>query len=191
MCGNRFVSGGKVGERKRTNGEIYEDDDQLTNTPAKRAGTDMATLGCSIHTEEAIKYVTYRHKYVSDACDNSDIKGEEWKRLRQEVSEKSIQFSASRISVKTDDFKNKFNIERKQNVIQRRKGVDITPFMQGKVPYGKLRMDHDWENLKIELVHRNLSTDGNWTACVKRLTNHEQGDKKNFKILSSATFPWH
>jgi hypothetical protein len=86
LRGNRFVSGGKVGERKRTNGEIYEDDDQLTNTPAKRAGTDMATLGCSIHTEEVIKYVTYRHKYVSDACGDSDIKGEEWKRLRQEVT---------------------------------------------------------------------------------------------------------
>jgi hypothetical protein len=48
------------------------------------------------------------------------------------------------------------------------------------VPFGKLLKDHDWVNLKIELVaHRDLSTEGKWTECKEHLMRHG-GDKKKF-----------
>jgi hypothetical protein len=59
-----------------------------------------------------------------------------------------------------------------------------------KVPFGKMLKSRDTENIKLELSHRGLSTEGTWTECKNRLMDHE-GDRQNFKILSSATFPWY
>ena len=185
--GNRYVSGGKVGQRKRANGEIYE---EVAQTTRKGLSRDSINVGDSLQAEQAIKYVTDRCKTIGDACDNSATKLQNWKRLRDGVTKKTKLYSVSRISLKTEEFKSRFHIERQQNVIQKRRGADITPFMLGKVPYGHMNKDRDWENLKIELMHRNLPTNGNWTMCKKRLMEHE-GDKKYFKVLSNATFPWH
>jgi hypothetical protein len=59
-----------------------------------------------------------------------------------------------------------------------------------KVPFGKMLKSRDTENIKLELSHRGLSTEGTWTECKNRLIDHE-GDRQSFKILSSATFPWY
>eukprot|EP00978_Attheya_sp_CCMP212_P006533 scaffold15109_cov63-Attheya_sp.AAC.3 len=56
--------------------------------------------------------------------------------------------------------------------------------MQGKAPFGAL-FTPDWENLKIELLHRGLSTNRGFNECKTRLQVHE-GDKHNFRILSGA-----
>ena len=72
----------------------------------------------------------------------------------------------------------------------RGKEYDECVMLLDKVPFGMMRKSRDTENLKLELSHRGLSTEGTWTACKNRLMHHE-GDRHNFKILSSATFPWY
>eukprot|EP00978_Attheya_sp_CCMP212_P019076 scaffold53004_cov56-Attheya_sp.AAC.2 len=169
--GNRHVLSGTVGERKRTNGEIYDENNKSATESVRDCASSM---GGSLHAEQAIKFVTHRHKCISDACNNSELlQMNEWKRV-------------SRVTLKTEEYKNTFNIERIPNVIQWRTGADITAFMQGKAPFGKL-FSPDWENLKIELLHRGLSTDGMFNACKTRLQVHE-GDKQDFRILSDAPF---
>jgi hypothetical protein len=178
--GNRYVQAGKVGERKRKNGDEYIEN--------KNAHQVRNILG-EVHAQEAIKFVAKRHKMISDAC-KSDTERNEWERLRNQVTDKKNQYSEARVKLKTDDFKTKFNRPRAPNKIQRRRGVEVTPYMLGKVPYGKLLKSRDWDNLKVELIHRNLSTEGTWTACKTRLIQHE-GDNKNFSVLSNVTFEWY
>jgi hypothetical protein len=174
------VQAGKVGERKRKNGDEYIEN--------KNAHQVRNILG-EVHAQEAIKFVAKRHKMISDAC-KSDTERNEWERLRNQVTDKKNQYSEARVKLKTDDFKTKFNRPRAPNKIQRRRGVEVTPYMLGKVPYGKLLKSRDWDNLKVELIHRNLSTEGTWTACKTRLIQHE-GDNKNFSVLSNVTFEWY
>jgi hypothetical protein len=45
-------------------------------------------MGGSLHLEQAIKCVTYCHRYNSNACNNSELQMQEWKWLRGQVSEK-------------------------------------------------------------------------------------------------------
>jgi hypothetical protein len=184
--GNRYVRAGKVGERKRTNGEIYVENAKS----ATESVSDCAGRICGAHqSKQTLTFVTERHKRIANACDKNELKTKEWKRMRGHVSEKNNSYCVSRVHLKTEEYKNSFHIERTPNIIQRREGADVTPFMQGKVPYGKLNKTRDWENLKIELAHRHLLTTGIWTECKLRLMEHE-GDKQNFKVLSSAIFPW-
>eukprot|EP00978_Attheya_sp_CCMP212_P002541 scaffold5152_cov60-Attheya_sp.AAC.7 len=117
-------------------------------------GGCTSSIGGSLHSEQAIKFVTDCHKFER-ACVN-----------------KNNLYSDSQVTLKTEEYKNTFNIEQTPNV-----------------PFGKLNMDRDWETLKLELVHRDLSTDGKWKACNMRLKNHE-GDTHHFKVQSSAIFNW-
>ena len=142
------------------------------------------------HSEETIKLVMERHEYISNAC-KDEREREQLNRLRHEAEKQENQFSATRIKIKMEEFKTKFNKTRALNKTQQRpRGVETTPFMLNKVPFGKMLLIRDTENLKLELSHRGLSTEGTWTECKNRLMDHE-GDRKYFKILSSATFPWH
>eukprot|EP00978_Attheya_sp_CCMP212_P005307 scaffold11847_cov34-Attheya_sp.AAC.2 len=181
--GNRHVLSGTVGQRKRTNGEIYDENNKSTTESVSASAGSMRG---SLYSEQAIKFVADRHTYTSDACNNNELQSNEWKWLRRQVSEKNNLYSVNRVTLKTEEYKNTFNIERIPNVIQWRTGADITSFMQGKAPFGKL-FSPDWENLNIELLHRGLSMDGGFNECKTRLQVHE-GDKHNFRILSGAPF---
>ena len=175
-----------MGERKRTNGEIYVESDKS----ATESVSDCADrIRGALQSEQTLKFVTDRHKGITNACNKDELQMEEWKRMRGHVSEKNNLYCVSRVHLKTEEYKSSFHIERTPNIIQRRKDADVTPFMQGKVPYGKLNKTRDWANLKIELAHQHLLTNGIWTECKLRLMEHE-GDKQNFKVLSSAIFPW-
>jgi hypothetical protein len=178
--GNRHVLSGTVGQRKRTNGEIYDKNDKSTTESVSASAGSMRG---SLYSEQAIKFVADRHTYISDACNNNELQMNEWKRLRGQVSEKKL-YSVNRVTLKTEEYKHSFYIEWSENVIQRRTGADITAFMQGKAPFGAL-FTPDWENLKIELLHRGLSTDGGFNERKTRLQVHD-GDKQDFRILSSA-----
>jgi hypothetical protein len=181
--GNRYVFSGKVGERKRANGELFEEDS--TTHPDQQ----QSIMGKQ-HSEETIKLVMERHEYISNAC-KDEREREQLNRLRHEAEKQDNQFCATQIKIKMEEFKTKFNKTRALNKTQQRpRGVETTPFMLNKVPFGKMLLIRDTENLKLELSHRGLSTEGTWTECKNRLMDHE-GDRKYFKILSSATFPWH
>eukprot|EP00978_Attheya_sp_CCMP212_P006257 scaffold14183_cov67-Attheya_sp.AAC.3 len=70
------------------NGAIYKEEDKSTTEPTR----DCISMGGSLHSEQAIHFVTYYHKYNSNACNNSELQMQEWKWLRGQVSEKqSIQ----------------------------------------------------------------------------------------------------
>ena len=166
--GNQYVLSGSVNERKRKDGNEFQNDEQR-----------VRNVTGAIHAEHAIKFVTHRTNTIIEACKASEDSKEDWVRLGQGVSEKENHFSVERVRVKTDNFAEKYDLSRAPNVIQRRRGVETTPFMLNKVPFGKLLKDRDWVNLKIELAHRDLSTEGKWTECKEHLMRHE-GDKKEF-----------
>eukprot|EP00978_Attheya_sp_CCMP212_P047355 scaffold421323_cov47-Attheya_sp.AAC.1 len=65
---------------------------------------------------------------------------------------------------------------------------DESPMLLNKVPFARMLKSRDMENLKLELLHRGLSTEGTWITCRNHLMHHE-GDRQSFQILSSATFP--
>lgn len=113
----------------------------------------------------------------------------EWERLCKEVSETDHQYSVKRVKIKTDDFIAKYDKTRAPNVIQRRHGVTVTPFMQKKMPFGKMNRDRDWDNIKKELAHRNLSIEGGWTQCKERLMENE-GERQDCSMLSGVVIPW-
>jgi hypothetical protein len=142
----------------------------------------------ALHVEHAIKFVTHRSNIISQDCKELEAKVE-WERLCREVSETDHQYSVERVKIKTDDFIAKYDKTRAPNVIQRRHGVTVTPFMQKKMPFGKMNRDRDWDNIKKELAHRNLSIEGGWTQCKERLMENE-GERQDCSMLSGVVIPW-
>jgi hypothetical protein len=175
--GNRYVSSGSVNERKRKNGDAFENDELRVRN----------VVG-ALHVEHAIKFVTHRSNIISQDCKELEAKVE-WERLCREVSETDHQYSVERVKIKTDDFIAKYDKTRAPNVIQRRHGVTVTPFMQKKMPFGKMNRDRDWDNIKKELAHRNLSIEGGWTQCKERLMENE-GERQDCSMLSGVVIPW-
>eukprot|EP00978_Attheya_sp_CCMP212_P040253 scaffold217766_cov49-Attheya_sp.AAC.1 len=135
--GNRYVSSGSVNERKRKNGDAFENDELRVRN----------VVG-ALHVEHAIKFVTHRNNHtISQDCKELEAKAE-WERLRREVSETDHQYSVERVKIKTDNFIAKYDKTKAPNIIQWRHGVTMTPFMQKKVPFGQINKDCDWNNLK-------------------------------------------
>jgi hypothetical protein len=98
---------------------------------------------------------------------------------------------------------NKGNVNKKENQLQQKTGVDCTLEMLGFVPYGKLKKASHHDAIKEELVHRGVSlqeegSTWNYSDYRKKLKEHEinrlQGSVhkamalKGFQPQSTADF---
>jgi hypothetical protein len=63
-------------------------------------------------------------------------------------------FENQQISLKLDKFEEKRQQYKPSNAIQKQDaGMDLTPLMKGQIPFSKVRVNHQKENLLLELQH--------------------------------------
>jgi hypothetical protein len=148
LKGNRYVRGGKYGERKKTD------------------GTDLKEKECpmrvSVETKsrEALKHILDRHDKLQDL---PPAKKQKWDRLHAGITDPEAQFSKKRVAAKTEDFELKRGGNTVLNRLQQRAGqVDMTPIDRGETPYSSLTKIPDTRQLLMEMRHRTLPTDGGW-----------------------------
>ena len=113
----------------------------------------------SLRSAQAIKVICRQHGQVAKAIYQPEER-KEWVAIKEQIVSKDGQFKQVRIAIKVESFKDNFSKNKKKNRLQEQKGIDITPLMLGKIPFGKLKADRDTDLVKRELEAWNLSTEG-------------------------------
>ena len=78
------------------------------------------------------------------------------------------------------------------NVYKRRVGQTLTPLLQCKIKYGKLKKEPNFDAVRAEVLARHIAfpPDINWRDLIKLLKNHE-GDPKFFTPVTNYDhFKW-
>ena len=68
------------------------------------------------------------------------------------------------------------------NIYEHRTGQTLTPLIQGKIQYHKMKKEHNLAAVRNKLSERNIlfNEQTNWTTLLKLLKQNE-GDKKYFR----------
>ena len=123
---------------------------------------------------------------------NDEVFEAEEKEMKIAITDKNSQFKTHRINSKVEKVVEKALTTPAPNQYERRTGQTLTPLMQGKIQYHKLKKAHNLEQVRNELKERELPFDQttNWTALLKILKEDEQ-DKKYFKPRTNYdNFKW-
>jgi hypothetical protein len=140
---NQHVTSGKPGQRKRK---------------LKTGGLEHETLGRkkiraevtgAVRTTEIIKSA------FETSTKAQQISPADREELTRRVFSKDNQFQHQRVSVKVERFANKRDTNKPPNAIQRQNlGMDLTPLMKGQIPYSKITITLQKDNVIKELRYR-------------------------------------
>ena len=116
------------------------------------------------------------------------------KNLKRSLTCQHLQFKKERITKKVNRVIARVHLELPPNMYQRRVVQTLTPLIERKIQYGKLKKKYNMQQIRSELTARGLSIKfdekTNWTTLIKLLKEHEK-DKKYFKPLTSYdSFKW-
>ena len=136
-------------------------------------------------TKVLLRELLQQQKSIDDLAIKRNRDGEDFKTERKKMklalTDTTKQFKMERIKGKVEHVKSKAHNTPAPNVYQRRTGQTLTPLMQGKIQYHKLKKDHNLAQIKNELTERRLHFDPNtnWTALLSIL-KQDEGNKKYF-----------
>jgi DNA mismatch repair ATPase MutL len=142
LRGNRFVNSGMPGQRKR---KLKDGSEQHETLGSKKIRPEVAGAN---RTTEILKQAFNTNRQVAriSEADRTEIK----KKLFGRDT-----FENQRISLKLEKFEERRQLYKPPNAIQKQDaGMDLTPLMKGQIPFSKVRVNHQKENLLSELRHR-------------------------------------
>ena len=135
--------------------------------------------------------------HVRNSCSEEEYSNKR-KIIKQSLTSPSVQFKRQRIEKKVDNLKERYSNNPAPNRFKRREGYTLTPLMQGKIQYGKMKkkdnIDAVREELKVRLV--NFDSNAGWKEMIKLLREHENktnedAHEKYFRPLTAYTnFTW-
>ena len=98
------------------------------------------------------------------------------RRIKDSLTKPSIQFKKERINRKVDKVKATYFNTPAPNRFQRREGYTLTPLMEGKIQYGKMKKKDNMDAVRDELRVRCISFDSStgWKEMIKLLKEHER-----------------
>jgi len=123
---------------------------------------------------------------------NHDDFETEQKSIKKAITNKNCQFKARRIQCKVEKVIEKAHTNAAPNVYERRTGQTLTPLMDGKIQYHKMKKAHNLEAVRNELRERGCAFDqlSNWTALLKILKTHEHNPKFFTPRTDYDAFKW-
>ena len=168
--GNQSVSSGTMGHRTRKDdGSTYREPEYQVAVPRK------------LRIRETIRHVMDSATEMNTQLHNSDNK-RKWDEVSDGIRKKENSFSNKRVKHKVDSFKEKYEKDKAPNRLQRREGgIEVTPMMEGKIPYSKLNKERDTSEIQKELAYPNLSSDGPWLKGLIKRLKEDEGDDYFFK----------
>ena len=172
--------------RKERQKENQEDEIRRYQLKGKRKTRELMK-SISIHNEEMrlVKEMHSEHEY-----------SQKRRRIRESLTNPSAQFKKKRIEKKVNCLKGSYSKNPQPNRFQRREGYTLTPLMQGKIQYGKLRKKYNMEAVSEELRKRSINHnhDTGWMEMIKLLKTHENSSNTNacekyfFPLTTYANF---
>ena len=117
-------------------------------------------------------------KIVKVTRNNDDAYQQERKLINLLLTDLDTQFKKERVDKKVTLVKSKYANTPAPNIYEHRTGQTLTPLIQGKIQYHKMKKEHNLASVRNELLQRNISFNEqtNWTALLKLLKENE-GDK--------------
>jgi hypothetical protein len=169
--GNAKVSGGKAKERKN----------KSDNTDFDSEECKLNRVRGQIRSQVAIKFIMSRHEQIEKVFNKAPGKKRKWMDINEHISDNKEQFSTKRVGVKLENFNNNKDKNKPKNKLQKRTGIHVCPMVLGRILYSKLKKDRDTEDIKKELVCRELPTDGGWQKQLMVRLKNDEKDTKSFK----------
>ena len=131
--------------------------------------------------EEAIKH---QQELDNLRTRNPSEYDQTYQSVAKRLSCEDMQFKKERIEEKVRNYKEKENTttRRGQRQQQEQKKYDLTPLLEGKIQYGKMKRDHNIDQIQRECKARNLRYEANtnWTTLIQ-LIKADEKDNKYFK----------
>jgi hypothetical protein len=170
LHGNQNKSSGKMGER--TNISLASKNKQGGAATEKEASGDLQKQHVHVRGSSRAKNVLnntkIRHDFVSSRpqSEHEDL-------LAHFIKPEKL-FKKKRLATKLEKFRNAKSRD-KQNVREKKRGLDLTIKMVGRVKYAALRKKMYTPNIQAELDFRNVEYSGkeNVSALVLLLRNDE------------------
>eukprot|EP00957_Ditylum_brightwellii_P016552 1244250-Ditylum_brightwellii.AAC.1 len=99
------------------------------------------------------------------------------KKIKDQLTLSHHQFKVERINSKVHHVISKYHNTLAPNVYQQRSGVTLTPLMEGKVQYHKMKKEHNIIAVREELCALGVPflPSTNWRTLIKLLKENEQG----------------
>lgn len=112
--------------------------------------------------------------------------------LTQALTLERSGFKKERIRKKIDHIKDRIRNTPAPNIYQRRTGQTLTPLIQGKIQFHKLKKKYNTKQIKDELVKRGIEFDNrqNWTTLIKLLKQHEKDNNFFTPLTPYDSFKW-
>lgn len=112
--------------------------------------------------------------------------------LKQALTMDNCHFKKIRIKKKLNHIKSRINNSPAPNVYQRRTGETLTPLIQGKIQFHKLKKKFNIQQIRSELREREIEFEQNenWTTLIKRLKQHENNNKYFTPLTPYDSFLW-
>ena len=105
----------------------------------------------------------------------------------------NVQFKKERIDKKVRNYKEKEQSTTRRGIrtTQQRK-YDLTPLLQGKIQFGKMRKESNMEQVRGECNARNLQYDANtnWNSLLQLIKENERNNKYFKPITDYNLFKW-
>jgi hypothetical protein len=143
LRGNASMTAGLAGQRKRKlegGGEEHETLNQKKIQP---------TVSGAYRTSEILKETLNSHQT------SKGISAEDRKELKKKLFAKENTYESRRINAKLEQFDERRNTHKAPNQIQRQlPGMDLTPLVRGRIPFSKVRVNLQKDNVLEELRSR-------------------------------------
>jgi hypothetical protein len=140
---NQFMTSGREGQRKRKRPDGLEEHETLGSKKIR------AEVVGAHRTSEILK----NSFETNDRA--KDITKVEKDEIRRTLFQRSNQFETKRIDMKLELFDNKRTTPKPINAVQRQSAnMDMTSLMKGLIPYSKVKINNQKENIINELRHR-------------------------------------
>ena len=111
-------------------------------------------------------------------------------KIRSSLKSKSEQFQTVHVEKKLSSFKENYGRERVLTQAEQRPGYFVTPLLEGKHQYGKMKKDDNMKQVRDELRARNVpfELNDNWTHLISLLKKDEGDDKYFFPKTDYSAF---
>jgi hypothetical protein len=186
LKGNRYMTSGEEGNRKRKRANGVEEDES--------SGKKVRVQVSGAARSKAILNVTTM--IFPGGADKEPSKYQQAKA----VMARGAQFDKERLTIKVEDFNGKKDKQRRENIIQKGGALAIMPTLIGKVSINKCNSNKWIPKIKDELTTRNVAFeegDGLQALKQKLIQNEFQGqntsnksDMKFFKPLKLTAVGW-
>ena len=131
---------------------------------------------------------------IKNACENEEEYKQKRRRILHSLTKPNVQFKKERIDKKMNVMIQRYNNTPAPNVYERRTGETLTPLLQGRIQFHKMKKADNMDAVRNELIARGLqdrfTQNTNWTDLLKILKEDEEDVRFFTPVTEYDSFKW-